>query len=98
MGTIISDVRFAARMLLKSCVAGLGVALLPNVLIAPHIRAGRLLRVLPQYRREGADLSVILPSSQQIPTAVSAFVDFATDKFQSMMTSEGRPGRKGRRR
>ena len=88
----------SARMLLKSCVAGLGVALLPNVLIAPHIRAGRLLRVLPQYRREGADLSVILPSSQQIPTAVSAFVDFATDKFQSMMTSEGRPGRKGRRR
>ena len=95
------DGRFSAnsaRALLRSCVAGLGIALLPNVLIAPHLRAGRLLHVLPEYRREGADLSVILPSSQQIPTAVSAFVDFAADKLQAMITNEGPSGRKGRRR
>jgi hypothetical protein len=42
---------------------------------------------LPDYTREGADLNVILPSSQQIPTAVSAFVDFATAKLQTMMES-----------
>ncbi|MGB6306463.1 MAG: LysR family transcriptional regulator [Steroidobacteraceae bacterium] len=86
-----------ARILLRSCLAGLGIALLPNVLIAPHLRAGRLLHVLPQYRRESADLSVILPSSQQIPAAVSAFVDFAADKLQAMVGNES-PGRKGRRR
>jgi DNA-binding transcriptional LysR family regulator len=88
----------SARILLRSCLAGLGIALLPTVLIAPHIRAGRLLQVLPDYRREGADLSVILPSSQQIPTAVSAFIDFAAGKLQAIIGDEGPPGRNGRRR
>ena len=78
----------SARILINGCLAGLGIAFLPNVLIAAHIRAGRLIHVLPQYRREGADLTVILPSSRQIPTAVSAFVEFAADKFQSMMHGE----------
>ena len=87
----------SARVLINGCLAGLGIAFLPSVLIAPHLRAGRLIQVLPQYRREDADLSVILPSNQQIPTAVLAFVEFAADKFQSMI--DGEPSaRKGRRR
>jgi DNA-binding transcriptional LysR family regulator len=80
----------SARVLLKSCLAGFGIAFLPSVLIAPHVHAGRLLHVLPHYRREGVDLSVILPSGRQIPTAVSAFVEFAADKVQSIMDG-GRP-------
>ncbi|MEP6886314.1 MAG: LysR family transcriptional regulator [Gammaproteobacteria bacterium] len=75
----------SARLLLKGCLSGLGIALLPNVLIAPHLLSARLVHVLPGYTREGADLNVVLPSSQQIPTAVSAFVDFATDKFRIMI-------------
>jgi DNA-binding transcriptional LysR family regulator len=75
----------SARNLLNSCLAGLGIALLPDVLVAPHVHAGRLVPVLPHYRREGADLNVIVPSSQQIPTAVLAFIEFASDKFESMM-------------
>jgi DNA-binding transcriptional LysR family regulator len=74
----------SARTLLNGCLSGLGIALLPSTLIVPHILAGRLIHLLPQYRREGADLSVILPSSQQIPPAVSAFVEFATDKLRSV--------------
>jgi len=88
----------SARILITGCLAGLGIAFLPSVLIAPHLHAGRLIRVLPQYRREGADLSVILPSSQQIPTAVLVFVEFAADKFQSIIESERPSARKGRRK
>jgi DNA-binding transcriptional LysR family regulator len=95
----------SARTLLNGCLSGLGIALLPSMLIVPHILAGRLIHLLPQYRREGADLSVILPSSQQIPTAVSAFVEFAADKLRTIMETEaptsaragGRP-RQARRR
>jgi DNA-binding transcriptional LysR family regulator len=78
----------SARILLKSCLAGLGVALLPEVLVVAHIHAGRLVHVLPDYRREGADLNVILPTSQQIPTAVSAFVEFAAKKLQSIIREQ----------
>jgi DNA-binding transcriptional LysR family regulator len=88
----------SARILINGCLAGLGIAFLPRVLIVPHIHAGRLIRVLPQYRRDGADLSVILPSRQQIPTAVLAFVEFATDKFQSMIDSERTTVHQARRR
>ena len=75
----------SARNLTKGCLAGLGIALLPTMLIAPDIREGRLVRVLPDYRRDGAEFNVLLPSRQQIPSAVSAFVDFATERLRAMV-------------
>jgi DNA-binding transcriptional LysR family regulator len=78
----------SAGILLKSCLAGLGLALLPGVLVVAHIRAGRLVHVLPDYHREGADLKVILPSGQQIPTAVSAFIEFAAKKLRSIIPGQ----------
>jgi DNA-binding transcriptional LysR family regulator len=89
----------SARVLVKSCLAGLGVALLPGVLIDEHLHAGRLVRVLPNYAGEGANLNVILPSGQQIPAAVSAFVEFATVKLQSIIRRQPpKPALKPRRR
>jgi DNA-binding transcriptional LysR family regulator len=75
----------SARILLRSCLVGLGVALLPGVLVDAHLHAGRLVHVLPNHASEGANLNVILPSRQQIPAAVSAFVQFAADKLQSIV-------------
>lgn len=74
----------SARILMKGCLSGLGVALLPAVMVSADLRAGRLIHVLPGYRRDGADLNVILPSRLHIPTAVSAFVEFAMLKLQSI--------------
>jgi DNA-binding transcriptional LysR family regulator len=89
----------SARSLLKSCLAGLGIALLPAVLVDAHIQSGRLVPVLPDYRREGADINVVLPTSQQIPTAVSAFIEFAAEKLQTIMDEETpKTAPKGRRR
>ena len=89
----------SARVLVQSCLAGLGVALLPGVMIDAHLHAGRLVRVLPDYGRESAHLNVILPSSQQIPTAVSAFVEFAAGKLQSIIgRQEPKSAAKRRRR
>jgi DNA-binding transcriptional LysR family regulator len=89
----------SARTLIKGCVAGLGIALMPEVLVAAHIHSGRLVRVLPDYHREGGALSVIVPTSQQIPAAVSAFIEFAVEKLQSI-TGEpvAKPAAKARRR
>jgi len=78
----------SARILMKACLSGLGVALLPAMMISAELRAGRLIHVLQDYRRDGADLNVVLPSRQHIPTAVSAFVEFAMVKLQSITTCE----------
>jgi DNA-binding transcriptional LysR family regulator len=83
--------RFCAnsvRILTKGCLSGLGVALLPAMMISADLRAGRLVQVLPGYRKDGADLNIILPSRQHVPTAVSAFVEFAVLKLQSITTCE----------
>jgi DNA-binding transcriptional LysR family regulator len=78
----------SARILLKSCLSGLGVALLPAVMVSADLRAGRLIHLLQGYRRDGADLNIVLPSRQHIPAAVSAFVEFAMLKLQSITTCE----------
>jgi DNA-binding transcriptional LysR family regulator len=74
----------SARSLLKSSLSGLGIALLPDMLIAAEIRSGRLTQVLPEYRRAGTEFCVVLPSQQRIPAAVLAFVEFATAKLESL--------------
>lgn len=82
----------AARVVLRAALAGLGIALLPDSVTTPEIEAGRLVRVLPKYRREGADLYAVYVSRRQIPLAVSAFTEFAGERIRAM----GGSGRRGR--
>ena len=72
-----------ARAVLRAAVAGLGIALLPHPVTAADIEAGRLSRVLPEYRRDGADLYAVCVSRRQIPRAVSAFIEFSAEKLRS---------------
>jgi DNA-binding transcriptional LysR family regulator len=76
----------ASRVVLQAAVAGLGIALLPDSVTAPEIKAGRLVRVLPRYHREGADLYAVYVSRRQTPQAVTAFVAFTTEKIRSVLT------------
>jgi DNA-binding transcriptional LysR family regulator len=85
----------SARSLLKSCVSGLGIALLPDVMVIEDLRTGRLVHILPNYRSGGAKFSVILPSREQIPAAVSTFVEFATAKLDTLLANQApKPARK----
>ncbi|QBR01497.1 LysR family transcriptional regulator [Paraburkholderia pallida] len=77
--------RFAAnqaRAVLHAALAGLGIALLPEAVAAAELYAGTLQRVLPRLSRGAGDLYAVFPSRQQIPLAVSAFVDHALKHFQ----------------
>jgi DNA-binding transcriptional LysR family regulator len=74
-----------ARAVLRAAVAGLGIALLPNPVSATDIAAGRLLRVLPEYRRDGADFYAVYVSRRHIPRAVSAFIEFAVERLRRAM-------------
>jgi DNA-binding transcriptional LysR family regulator len=93
--------RFSAnsvRSLLKSCVSGLGVALLPNMMIAADLDAGRLKPVLPNYLSEGGTVSVLLPSREQVPAAVSAFIEFATARLETLIGNQAHQPARSRRR
>ena len=85
-GDLKVSARFAAntsRAILRAAVAGLGIAMLAEVVVAPNLRAGRLIRVLPHIAREAGDVYVVLPSRKQVPRAVSAFVRYAATKLAS---------------
>lgn len=76
-----------ARAVLRAAVAGLGIALLPHPIIAPDISAGRLVRVLPQFRRDGADFYAVCVSRRHTPRAVSAFIEFAVERLRAAMSA-----------
>jgi DNA-binding transcriptional LysR family regulator len=63
--------------------AGGGIALMPRLLCAKDDAAGRLVRLLPTFRGDGAGLYVIYPSAAQVPARVSAFRDFVAAAFQA---------------
>jgi LysR family transcriptional regulator AphB len=75
----------ASRVVLQAAVAGLGVALLPDSVTAAGIAAGHLVRVLPRYRRDGADLYAVYVSRHQIPQAVTDFVTFTAEKIRTVL-------------
>ncbi|WP_440534679.1 substrate binding domain-containing protein [Variovorax sp. YR566] len=73
---------------LAAC-AGLGIAALPSVLAKADVESGKLVPVLPQYKRTGRRLSVLYTSRQQLPRAISAFADMAVDKLSLLEWSPG---------
>lgn len=82
--------RFAVsdmRVLAQACKAGLGIALLPQLLVAPLIANGQLIQVLPTYRRASAELGLqlVYTSRPPVPPAAAAFGDFLFEKLSEAM-------------
>lgn len=68
----VNDLSFVRKALL----AGAGVALLPDFLVAREVASGKLLRVLPAWTNEGGILYVAYPSARFVPQRVVAFREF----------------------
>jgi DNA-binding transcriptional LysR family regulator len=72
----------SAQGLLHAALANLGVALLPTLMVAPHLQTGRLREVLPGYGLQGLGVHFVYLSRKQLPRAVGAFIEFMTVKIQ----------------
>jgi DNA-binding transcriptional LysR family regulator len=82
------------RVLAQACGAGLGIALLPQLMVEPGIAAGKLVRVLPTYRRAstGLGLQLVFTSRPPVPPAVAVFAEFLADKLgEAMPRALGHP-------
>lgn len=71
--------------LLDLAEAGAGVALLPSWSLGDSLRAGRLVRLLPEWEAHigGSDPAVwaVYPPKKTVSSKVRAFMDFYADKF-----------------
>lgn len=72
----------SAHALLQAAIAGLGIALLPDIMTAPHIRDGTLMPVLPQFGVMGVDVHLVYQSRRQLPRAAQAFIEFVAAKMR----------------
>ena len=71
------------RMLTALAVAGLGIVLEPDFIVAPEIRAGRLRPLLPQFAPPRTPIAAVYPSRRHLSPKVRAFVNFLADRFSS---------------
>jgi DNA-binding transcriptional LysR family regulator len=60
----------------KAALAGAGIVLLPTFIVAREERAGKLIRVLPDWRIAGAPLNIAYPSARYVPQRVVVFRDY----------------------
>mgnify|MGYP000901730531 CR=1 FL=1 len=70
-----------ADAMLETLAAGLGLALVPDFICSTHLKSGRLVRVLPDWKVAPLTLHAIYPHSRHVTAKVRAFVDFMVEKF-----------------
>jgi DNA-binding transcriptional LysR family regulator len=63
---------------------GAGIGPLPSYFVTEDLRTGRLVRVLPEWRRDVSGIFVVYPASRQVPRKVAAFRDFAVETFRQL--------------
>jgi len=61
--------------------AGCGLIMKSWVDVEPDLRAGRLVRVLPEWRSDPAPVCALFPSGRQLPTRVRLFVEAIADRL-----------------
>jgi DNA-binding transcriptional LysR family regulator len=69
------------QMLTELAVAGVGVLYEPDFIVAPEIRAGRLVPLLAGFLPPRAPISAVYPSRRHLSAKVRAFVDHLVERF-----------------
>lgn len=68
-------------MLTALGVAGLGIHMEPDFVVAPDVRAGRLVRILADYTPESGAINAVYPSRRHLSAKVRSFIDFVSLRF-----------------
>jgi DNA-binding transcriptional LysR family regulator len=70
----------------KAVLAGGGIALLPRFLTVREEDAGKLVRVLPEWRLSSSVLHVVYPSARYIPQRVATLRDYLVRELTKLFT------------
>ncbi|MDR3100249.1 MAG: LysR family transcriptional regulator [Paraburkholderia sp.] len=70
-----------ADALRRAVLAGMGIALLPAILVETDLRAKRLIEVLPDYAARTRPLNLLYLRDRQMSPKLRSFVDFVVERF-----------------
>jgi DNA-binding transcriptional LysR family regulator len=71
-----------------AALSGLGVALLPEYLVADDLRAGRLERVLPDHGSETLPAYIVYPSRRHLAPRTRVVIDFLIEEVQRLRAGQ----------
>ncbi|OLF54569.1 LysR family transcriptional regulator [Pseudomonas chlororaphis] len=63
-------------LLAQAAEAGMGIALLPDFIVADALAAGRLVPVLCEWQAPPISIHAVYPSARRVPQKTRAFIDF----------------------
>ena len=71
-----------AEAYLSACLAGLGIVQIPRIAVEDHLRAGRLIEILPDYPAEPMPVAILYARRRHLPRRVQAFIAWLTDTLR----------------
>jgi len=73
----------SALAIREAVIVGAGLSLLPYLLVAPDLQAGRLIRLLPDWEGNRKDIYFVYPSPQSATARLRAFIDVLVDALRA---------------
>lgn len=70
-------------MVRRCALAGLGIGTMSGYLVDDDIRAGKLIRLMPEFRLPDREFRLVYTNRKFIPLKVNAFIDLAVNHFRS---------------
>lgn len=67
----------------RATLAGLGIARLPSYLVAAKLQSAELIRVLPDYSQQDAEIAVLFADKRNLAPRIRVFVDFLVEEFRN---------------
>jgi DNA-binding transcriptional LysR family regulator len=72
----------------RAVLAGLGIGLLPIILVAGEVAAGRLIQVLPDWATPGLPIHIVHPGPRALPLRVRTVLGFLAQISAEMPVPE----------
>jgi DNA-binding transcriptional LysR family regulator len=70
---------------LAAGVAGLGALWLPDYMAAPHVAAGELVRLFPEWRIDAMPLHLAFPPNRHVSAKLRVFIDWVAALVEQRM-------------
>ncbi|MFP3566229.1 LysR family transcriptional regulator [Paraburkholderia sp. SIMBA_030] len=77
-----------ADTLRRAVLAGMGIALLPAILVDADLKAERLVEVLPKYAPPARSVNLLYLRDRQMTPKLRSFIDFMVERFGKVSDSE----------
>jgi DNA-binding transcriptional LysR family regulator len=71
----------SARGLHRAALAGMGIVMLPEILVADDVTSGRLVRLLPDYQPPTRPLNLLYVRDRRMSQKLRSFVEFIVERF-----------------